>query len=167
MAELRLMKKGDIKECTELYLKAFNHDGPMGDFFRDNLPKYFGHYIDSEYCMAYVLEEGDSIIGIITAIVVPSIGMNSISVDTVAILPVYQHKGYGTQMFKQFFEKTNGSFYSLNAQRRGNGYKLYEKSGFSDETDIAYMIYMPGVTDRIKWIESERKAKLHEKNDRQ
>lgn len=112
--------------------------------------------------MAYVLAEGETIIGIITAIFVPSIGMNSISVDTVAVSPAYQHKGYGTQMFRRFFEKTHGSFYSLNAQRSKNGYKLYEKVGFSDETDRAYMIYMPSVTDRIRWLESELKATPHE-----
>ena len=167
MAELRLMKKSDIENTTKLYLEAFNHDGQMGEFFRDNLPVYFGRYIDSDYCMAYVLAEGETIIGIITAIVVPSIGMNGISIDTVAVSPAYQHKGYGTQMFKKFFEKTHGSFYSLNAQRSENGYKLYDKVGFSDETDRAYMIYMPGVTDRIKWLESELKATLSEENDRQ
>lgn len=114
--------------------------------------------------MAYVLTDGDSIIGIITAIIVPSIGMNSISIDTVAISPAYQHKGYGKQMFSEFFEKTRGSFYSLNAQRSGAGYRLYDKVGFSDETDRAYMIYMPGVTDRIKQLESELKAENSEKS---
>ena len=58
--------------------------------------------------MAYVLTDGDLIIGIITAIIVPSIGMNSISVDTVAISPAYQRKGYGKQMFSEFFKKTRG-----------------------------------------------------------
>lgn len=164
MAELRLMENCDIEECTELYLGAFHHDGKMGEYFRENLPLYFKKYIESDYCMAYVLTDGDSIIGIITAIIVPSIGMNSISVDTVAISPVYQHKGYGKQMFSEFFEKTRGSFYSLNTQRGGTGYRLYDKVGFSDETDRAYMIYMPGVTDRIKQLESELKAENSEKS---
>lgn len=114
--------------------------------------------------MAYVLTDGNSIIGIITAIIVPSIGMNSINIDTVAISPAYQHKGYGTQMFSDFFEKTRSSFYSLNAQRSGTGYRLYDKVGFSDETDRAYIIYMPGVTDRIRQLESELKAENSEKS---
>ena len=135
-------EKRQYRGGTELYLGAFHHDGKMGEYFRANLPLYFKKYIESDYCMAYVLTDGDSIIGIITAIIVPSIGMNSISIDTVAISPAYQHKGYGTQMFSEFFEKTRGSFYSLNAQRSGNGYRLYDKVGFSDETDRAYMIYM-------------------------
>lgn len=103
MAELRLMENCDIEVCTELYLGAFHHDGKMGEYFRANLPLYFKQYIESDYCMAYVLTDGDSIIGIITAIIVPSIGMNSISIDTVAISPAYQRKGYGTQMFSEFF----------------------------------------------------------------
>lgn len=75
MAELRLMENCDIEECTELYLGAFHHDGKMGEYFRENLPLYFKKYIESDYCTAYVLADGDSIIGIITAIIVPSIGM--------------------------------------------------------------------------------------------
>ena len=89
MAELRLMKKGDIEVCTELYLGAFHHDGKMGEYFRANLPLYFKQYIESDYCMAYVLADGDSIIGIITAIIVPSIGMNSIKLASIfqAVFP--------------------------------------------------------------------------------
>ena len=136
----------------------------MGEYFRENLPLYFKKYIESDYCMAYVLTDGDSIIGIITAIIVPSIGMNSISIDTVAISTAYQRKGYGKQMFSEFFEKTRGSIYSLNTQRGGTSYRLYDKVGFSDETDRAYMIYMPGVTDRIKQLESELKAENSEKS---
>ena len=167
MSELRLMKKDDIEGCTELYLEAFHHDGKMGEFFRKNLPLYFKKYIGSDYCMAYVLADDDLIIGIMTAIIIPSIGMNSISIDTVAISPAYQHKGYGTQMLSEFFEKTQCSFYSLNAQRSGNSYRLYDKVGFSDETDRAYMIYMPGVTDRIKQLESQLKAEKSEKSSNQ
>ena len=54
MAELRLMKKGDIEECTELYLGAFHHDGKMGEFFQENLPLYFKKYIESDYCMMVI-----------------------------------------------------------------------------------------------------------------
>ena len=63
MAELRLMENCDIEECTELYLGAFHHDGKMGEYFRTNLPLYFKKYIESDYCMAYVLTDGDLIIG--------------------------------------------------------------------------------------------------------
>ena len=45
--------------------------------------------------------------------------------------------------------------------------QLYEKVGFSDETDRAYMTYMPDVTDRIRWLETELKATLPEENDHQ
>ena len=46
-------------------------------------------------------------------------------------------------------------------------YRLYDKVGFSDETDRAYMIYMPGVTDRIKQLETELKAENSEKSGEQ
>jgi hypothetical protein len=51
-----------------------------GEYFLANLPLYFKQYIESDYCMTYVLSDGDLIIGIVTAIVVPSIGTNSISI---------------------------------------------------------------------------------------
>lgn len=165
MAKLRLMDKKDIPECTELYLDAFKHEGETKEKFRAELPAYFEQYIANDYCMAYVLEENDTIIGIVTAIIVPGIGLETIYIDTVAISSAHQHKGYGTQMLNEFFEKTHVTVYTLKAERSGNGYKLYDKVGFLDELDIAYMIYMPGVTDKIKKLRAKLKANLSEKND--
>ena len=61
--------------------------------------------------ITYVLEENDTIIGIITAITVPGIGLETIFIDTVALSSAYQHKGYGTQMLNEFFKKTQGKFF--------------------------------------------------------
>lgn len=145
MAEIRLMEKEDIQKCTELYLDAFNHRERFEEVFRADLPTYFVQYIEKDYCMAYVLEENDTIIGIVTAIIVPGIGLETIQIDTVAISPAYQHKGYGTQMLNKFFEKTQGTFYSISAKRTGIGYKLYHKVGFSDADDYSYLINIPCV----------------------
>lgn len=165
MAELRLMEKEDIQKCTELYLDAFKHEGRLEEEFRAELPAYFEQYIANDYCMAYVLEENDTIIGIVTAIIVPGIGLETIYIDTVAISSAYQHKGYGTQMLKAFFEKTKGEFYSISAVRTGIGYKLYHKVGFSDATDCAYLINIPCVTADLNRLQAEHEALLSEKSD--
>lgn len=165
MAELRFMEKEDIQKCTELYLDAFNHRERFEEEFRADLPTYFVQYIEKDYCMAYVLEENDKIIGIVTAITVPGIGMETIFIDTVAISPAYQHKGYGTKMLNEFFEKTQGKFYSISAVRSDIGYKLYHRVGFSDATDCAYLINIPGVTDDLNRLQAEYKTLISEKSE--
>ena len=85
MANLRLMEKEDIQKCTELYLDAFKHEGEIKEIFCSGLPAYFEQYIEKDYCMAYVLEENDTIIGIITAIIVPGIGLETMQIDTVLL----------------------------------------------------------------------------------
>ena len=130
----------------------------MADYYREWTPKYFERFITSEYCMAYVLAEADTVIGMITAIVIPGIGDDSIHIDTVAILPEYQNKGYGTQMLNEFIKCSCGTLFSLSTTQSGNGYKLYTKAGFDDERDSAYMIMIPGVTDGLMRL----RAKLEE-----
>ena len=112
-----------------------------------------------------MLEENDTIIGIITAITVPGIGLETIFIDTVAISSAYQHKGYGTQMLNEFFKKTQGKFFSISAIRSDIGYKLYHKVGFSDATDCAYLINIPGVTDDLNRLKAEYEALLSEKSE--
>ncbi|MGN0649284.1 MAG: GNAT family N-acetyltransferase [Oscillospiraceae bacterium] len=165
MAELRLMETDDIQECTELYLDAFHHKGETKEKMRADLPAYYEQYIEKDYCMAYVLEENDTIIGIVTAIIVPGIGLETIYIDTVAILSAYQHKGYGTQMLNEFIKRTQGKFFSISTVRNGIGFKLYHKVGFSDTTDSAYLINIPGVTDNLNRLQDELKALSNGKND--
>lgn len=162
MAELRLMTKDDIKKCTEIYMSAFPKEGKLADCFRDWLPEYYEKYIGSEERMAYVLAEADTIIGLITAIVIPGIGNDSIHIDTVAIAADYQNKGYGTQMLNEFIKCSGGSLFSLSTTRGGNGYKLYNKAGFEDIKENAYMIMIPGVTDETKRLKAELEKRMAE-----
>ncbi len=158
MAELRLMKNDDIAECVELYMGAFPHEGKVGEVFRENLPPYFESYIANDYCMAYVLEDRERIVGLLTAAAMPSIGETNIYIDTVAVLPACQHKGCGTQMMNDFIKMTHEKFYSVTAMRSANGYKLYSKVGFAEATDCSFMLYIPGVTQELNMLRAERKA---------
>ena len=162
MAELRLMTKEDIGECTEIYMSAFSKEGKLAERFRDWLPKYYEKYIGSEERMAYVLTESDTIIGLITAFVVAGVGIDCVHIDTVAIAADYQHKGYGTQMLNEFIKRSGGAMFSLNAKRNGNGYKLYDKIGFSDDKEDAAMIMIPGVTDETKRLKAELEKRMAE-----
>jgi len=143
------MKEQDIDKCTEVYIKAFSKDREVADYYRKLTPIYFERYITSEYCLAYVLAEANTIIGMITAIIIPGICDDSIHIDVVAITPEYQNKGYGTQMLNEFIKCTGGKLYSLITKRNCDGYKLYKKAGFDDERDIAYMNMIPGLTDEL------------------
>lgn len=130
----------------------------MADYYREWIPKYFERFITSEYCMAYVLAEADTVIGMITAIVIPGIGDDCIHIDMVAIVPEYQNKGYGTQMLNEFIQCSGGTLFLLSTTQSINGYKLYTKAGFDDEKNTAYIIMIPGVTDELMRL----RAKLEE-----
>ena len=164
MAELRLMKNDDIAECVELYMGAFPHEGKVGEVFRENLPTYFESYIANDYCMADVLEDEAQIVGLLTAAAMPSIGDTNIYIDTVAVLPACQNKGYGTQMMNDFIKKTDGKSYSVTAIRSANGYKLYSKVGFSEATGCSFMLYIPSVTEELNMLRAEHKALKDELN---
>lgn len=162
MAELRLMTKQDIDECTELYMKAFPKEGKLEEYFREWALKYFEEYIVDDRCFACVFEEADTIIGLITAIVIPSIGDDSTHIDTVAIDPDYQHRGYGTQMLNEFIKFSGVRIFTLTTMRDSNGYKLYSKLGFEDEKESACMIMIPGVTDELMRYRAKLEGELSE-----
>lgn len=165
MAELRKMTENDIPTCVELYLEAFPKEGELEKLFRSGLPGYFRKYIKKADCFSYVLTENEEIIGLITAIIIPSIGDDCTHFDTVAIAGKYQHQGYGTQMMKMFMEQTECKIYSIYAERDGNGYKLYEKVGFDEDRGYAVMHMIPGITDRLIQLRKELAEKLGEKWD--
>lgn len=93
-----------------------------------------------------------------TAAAIPGIGETNIYIDTVAVLSVCQHKGYGTQMMNDFIKKTDEKFYSVTAMRSANGYKLYSKVVFAEATGCSFMLYIPGVTQELNMLRAERKA---------
>ena len=80
--------------------------------------EYLERFIKTENCFMYTLIEKDVILGLLTACEIPGILSRNIKIDTVAIAPEYQNKGYAV--------------FSLETKRNSISYKLYSKVGFKE-----------------------------------
>ena len=95
MAELVTAKQNAIYDCTHIYLDAFDNKGPIGELYSEAVAEYLERFIKTENCFMYTLIEEDAILGFLTACEIPGILSRNIKIDTVAIAPEYQNKGYG------------------------------------------------------------------------
>lgn len=132
MAELVTAKQNAIYDCVNIYLDAFNKKGPIGDLYSEAVAEYLERFIKTENCFMYTLIEKDAIVGFLTACEIPGILSRNIKIDTVAIAPEYQNKGYGTVMMNKFFKLFENAVFSLEAKRNSISYKLYTKVGFKE-----------------------------------
>ena len=103
MAEPVTARQNAIYDCTHIYLYAFDKKGPIGDLYSEAVAEYLERFIKTENCFMYTLIEKDVIVGFLTACEIPGILSRNIKIDTVAIAPEYQNKGYGTVMMNEFF----------------------------------------------------------------
>ena len=166
MTKLRSMTEQDVNQCIELYISAFNTIDTLHEMYRRALPRYFRKFISDKNAYAYVLCENDTVIGILTAIQIPNLLEEySIHIDTVAIAPEFQHRGFGREMLTRFIASNNRSTITITATRKSNGYQLYDKVGFYDVSDCAYMMLVPGVTEKLKQINEQYKQAIKEKED--
>lgn len=103
MAEPVTARQNAIYDFTHIYLDAFDKKGPIGDLYSEAVAEYLERFIKTENCFMYTLIEKDVIVGFLTACEIPGILSRNIKIDTVAIAPEYQNKGYGTVMMNEFF----------------------------------------------------------------
>lgn len=132
MAELVTARQNTIYECTHIYLDAFDKKGSTGDLYCEAVAEYLERFTKTENCFMYTLIEKDVIVGFLTACEIPGILSRNIKIDTVAIAPEYQNKGYGTVMMNKFFNLFENAVFSLEAKRNSISYKLYTKVGFKE-----------------------------------
>lgn len=132
MAEPVTARQNTIYDCTHIYLDAFDKKGPLGDLCSKAVAEYLERFIKTENCFMYTLIEKDVILGLLTACEIPGILSRNIKIDTVAIAPEYQNKGYGTVMMKEFFNLFENAVFSLETKRNSISYKLYSKVGFKE-----------------------------------
>lgn len=132
MAELVTARQNTIYECTHIYLDAFDKKGSTGDLYCEAVAEYLEWFTKTENCFMYTLIEKDVIVGFLTACEIPGILSRNIKIDTVAIAPEYQNKGYGTVMMNKFFNLFENAVFSLEAKRNSISYKLYTKVGFKE-----------------------------------
>lgn len=101
--------------------------------------EYLERFIKTENCFMHTLIEKDVILGFLTACEIPGILSRNIKIDTVAIAPEYQNKGYGTVMMNEFFKLFENAVFSLEAKRNSISYKLYTKVGFKEVNGCSSM----------------------------
>lgn len=94
--------------------------------------EYLERFIKTENCFMYTLIGKDVILGFLTACEIPGILSRNIKIDTVAIAPEYQNKGYETVMMNKFFNLFENAVFSLETKRNSISYKLYSKVGFKE-----------------------------------
>ncbi len=94
--------------------------------------EYLERFTKTENCFMYTLIEKDVILGFLTACEIPGILSRDIKIDTVAIAPEYQNKGYGTVMMNKFFNLFENAVFSLETKRNSISYKLYSKARFKE-----------------------------------
>ena len=139
MAEPVTARQNAIYDCTHIYLDAFDKKGPIGDLYSKAVAEYLERFTKTENCFMYTLIEKDVIVGFLTACEIPGILSRSIKIDTVAIAPEYQNKGYGTVMMNEFFNMFENAVFSLETIRNSISYKLYSKVGFKEVNGCSSM----------------------------
>ena len=130
MAEPVTARQNAIYDCTHIYLDA-DDKGPIRDLYSKAVAEYLERFIKTENCFMYTLIEKDVILGFLTACEIPGILSRNIKIDTVAIAPEYQNKGYGTVMMNEFFNLFENAVF-LEAKRNSISYCCTAKSGFKE-----------------------------------
>lgn len=125
MAEPVTARQNAIYDCTHIYLDAFDKKGPIGDLYSEAVAEYLERFTKTENCFMYTLIEKDVIVGFLTACEIPGILSRNIKIDTVAIAPEYQNKGYGTVMMNEFFNLFENAVFSLETKRNSISYLYF------------------------------------------
>lgn len=154
MTEFSKIGKDDIKQCIDIYFAAFDNIlyGESGNNdLKDLTPKrsssleqYFLDCIDRDGRYAYCVKDDGDIVGIIVAWdrLSPEPG-EIIYVDTIAVAPRHQRKGYGTALINEFIRTVSGEkLLILNTKKNLPAYELYKKLGFY-ETEFVTMQKSP------------------------
>ena len=145
MAKLRKMEMSEIELCGELHFQAF-YDDTIKELveYSTDLPKnlriefdfesYFSRFINETDKYAFCIIVNKKIVGYITALEIPSItGENTIYIDSIAIEPSMQKRGYGSKALKQFMNMFSKSATKrLLTTKSRPAYKMYQKLGFID-----------------------------------
>lgn len=175
MVELAKIKKEDIARCVEIYIAAFGYNeifAKIDDIATHDLEfacalkksytfdSYFSKCMEQDGKYALCLKDNSKIVGFITAwdILCPDSG-DAIHIDTIAVAPECQKKGYGTIMIEKFIQTiSKEKLVVLNTKKNLPAFALYKKLGFM-ETEMISMQKSP-MLDKLKDEIEEQKAEL-------
>lgn len=177
MIQFSKIGKDDIKQCIDIYFAAFDnilYGSSINDILHDFqsrrtsfLEQYFLECIDREDRYAFCIKDGADIVGIIIAWDRPSPEPGEIIyVDTIAVAPEHQRKGYGTALINEFIRTVSGEkLLILNTKKNIPAYELYKKLGFY-ETEFVTMQKSP-LLDKLMAEREELNAKIKKLKDEQ
>ena len=145
MIELQKMDIVNIKQCGDIHLRAFRfetsddyaeHSTELSDSLRKcyDFTHYFSRFIEDYDKYAFCIISDEQIVGYITALEIPSlVDDNAIYIDSIAVAPEFQKKGYGKEALTQFmnmFPETTTK--KLQTTKDRPAYKMYKQLGFID-----------------------------------
>lgn len=138
---LRKIKNDDAGAVFEIFKKSFGYS--EDSLIKEDFSKYLAPFINKENHYAYIYSLDNVEIGIVLALETPNLITGScLYVDTFAILPEYQHCGYGKRMMEMFSAKMRIKGYDgiqLNTSKGKNAYEFYKKIGFDDQGEFVRM----------------------------
>lgn len=130
---IRRMKKEDLKQCGEIYAKAFPMEYWGIDWNPDNACEYLTDFFEQRKFVGYVYEEEDTIIGCLFALCKISGSKNEIYINEMAVLPEIQGQGIGKQLLQAVLDYSNEAGLAgvvLYTSEYAPASKFYEKNGF-------------------------------------
>ena len=148
------LTEDDIPDCTQIYFSAFKIPEQIRPFYNAN--RYFKKYISDDDKFAYGLKYNEKLVGIMVGIQLPAFCSDySIYIDVVAVMPEYQHRGFGTKMMNSFFESASGkAVASLNTYKNSESYKFYQQFRFKDNEIVHLEREYIDVNDLIEKLQS-------------
>lgn len=135
MTELRKLEEAAVKECAEIYIRAYG-EAPWDEKYRvEDVERYIMAFRDSDVKCAYILAAGDHILGVALGVVIPCIGSSYFRLEDICIDPEYQRMGYGRElillMAGALREKGCDSIL-LGTQREYPSHRFYMENGFRE-----------------------------------
>ncbi len=135
MAELRKLDETAVKECAEIYIGAYG-EAPWNEKYRmEDVEKYIRAFLDSDAKCAYVLAEGEHILGVALGVVIPCIGSCYFRLEDICIDPEYQGMGYGRELLgfmEDALGETGCDSILLGTQRGYPSHRFYMENGFRE-----------------------------------
>ncbi len=159
MKELFEMQTEDIEVCSQIYVEAFN--SMYHSTNKQAFVNYFSPFIGDYDKYAFVLKDGDVILGFVTALKRPSILEGEcIFIDAIAVAPEHQKQGNGSLMLDMFMKLfSDKAFIELNTKKSLPAYGMYKEKGFIPNQDVVSLYYNKRASEIAREIE-ELKARI-------
>ena len=144
MTELHKMNIADIEQCGDIHYRAFHNR--MDEVLAKCLPdysskfidcfdfkRYFSRFIEDYDKYAFCIICDNQLVGYITALEFPNFFDEKIVyIDSIAVAPEFQKKGYGKEALKQFKDLFPETTIKLQTTKDRPAYKMYQQLGFID-----------------------------------